>query len=172
MAGLTGKAMSRGWKPKTSWRAKLEQHHPNHGKIVVAPPRMAQGREDASMLIPLPRKVDALVREVPERSVALVSDMRARLARGAGAEIACPLTSGIFLKIVAETSEEDRAGGEAQPAPYWRMLKDGGGLNPKFPGGTAQQADRLAGEGHSIAKNRKGEPARVEGWEARQFLFD
>jgi len=32
-------------------------------------------------------------------------------------------------------------------------------------------ADRRAGEGHAIAKNRKDEPSRVEGWEARQFVF-
>ncbi len=171
------------WKPKTTWRAKLEQRHPGHGKVVTAPPRMASGRVDASMLIPSPRKVDALVRRVPKRSVALIADMRARLARDAGAELACPLTTGIFLKLVAETSEEDRAAAAAsgsgaadssahQPAPYWRLLKDGGALNPKFPGGAAQHASRLADEGHGIAANRKGEPARVAGWEARQFLFD
>jgi hypothetical protein len=113
--------------------------------------------------------------------------MRARLARDAGAELACPLTTGIFLKLVAETSEEDRAAAAAasgsgavasagssgahQPAPYWRLLKEGGALNPKFPGGAPRQAVRLADEGHGIAVNRKGEPARVEGWEARQFLF-
>ncbi len=111
------------WKPKTTWRAKLEQRHPGHGKVVTAPPRMASGRVDASMLIPSPRKVDALVREVPRRSIALIPDLRARLARDAGAELACPLTTGIFLKLVAETSEEDRAGGEAQPAPYWRYCR-------------------------------------------------
>ena len=54
----------------------------------------------------------------------------------------------------------------------WVFFGLGGRLNPKFPGGTPRQAERLADEGHGITANRKGEPARVEGWEARQFLFD
>ena len=34
--------------------------------------------------------------------------------------------------------------------PYWRTLKAGGELNPKFPGGVEAQRARLEAEGHII----------------------
>ena len=37
-----------------------------------------------------------------------MSNLRSRLAKDAGADIACPMTTGIFLKIVAFAAEENR----------------------------------------------------------------
>jgi len=34
--------------------------------------------------------------------------------------------------------------------PYWRTLKAGGELNPKFPGGLAVLRSRLQAEGHTV----------------------
>jgi hypothetical protein len=36
--------------------------------------------------------------------------------------------------------------------PYWRTLKAGGELNPKYPGGINNLRMRLAAEGHHIVK--------------------
>ena len=36
------------------------------------------------------------------------------------------------------------------PTPYWRTLKAGGELNPKYPGGIAAQREKLEAEGHTI----------------------
>jgi alkylated DNA nucleotide flippase Atl1 len=59
----------------------------------------------------------------------------------------CPLTTGIFLRIIAEAAEEfARAGGETV-APYWRVVRDDGAMIEKFPGGAKAQARRLAAEG-------------------------
>jgi len=35
-------------------------------------------------------------------------------------------------------------------APYWRVIKSDGSLNPKFPGGVQAQALHLKEEGHDI----------------------
>jgi len=40
-------------------------------------------------------------------------------------------------------------------APYWRVLKDDGSLNPKFPGGVKEQAKKLRAEGHRLDTSRK-----------------
>jgi hypothetical protein len=155
---------------KNSWRDKLEKIHPNHGRILACPEIWAKGKQDATMLIPVPINIDGLVRMIPEGYVTVMSDIRNRLAGDAGADMACPMTTGIFLKIVAETAEEER-GSELEPAPYWRLLKDGGKLNPKFPGGVDNHSARLIEEGHEILPNRKGEPTKVANFENSLYSF-
>ncbi len=39
--------------------------------------------------------------------------------------------------------------------PYWRTLKTGGELNPKYPGGIARLRKRLAAEGHRVVAKGK-----------------
>lgn len=69
-----------------------------------------------------------------------------------GPEIGCLLTSGIFAWIAAHAAvEETEAGGEGI-TPYWRTLKVGGELNPKYPGGIEAQKRLLESEGHRIVR--------------------
>ena len=49
--------------------------------------------------------------------------------------------------------------------PYWRVLKDDGRLNEKFPGGVEAQAARLEEEGHTIEPGRGKKPPKVKGFE-------
>ena len=44
--------------------------------------------------------------------------------------------------------------GKTSIAPYWRVVKDDGSLNPKFPGGVERQARRLRAEGLPVLKDR------------------
>jgi len=39
--------------------------------------------------------------------------------------------------------------------PYWRTLKTGGELNPKYPGGLEKQKGLLESEGHKVVLNGK-----------------
>lgn len=39
--------------------------------------------------------------------------------------------------------------------PWWRVLRKGGFLNPKYPGGTDRQAELLAAEGVRVSLLRK-----------------
>ena len=117
------------------------------------------------MLIPTPKLVDDLLRQVPKGRLVTVGEIRKRLARDFAADVTCPLTTGIFVRIVAEAAEEDRAGGRQQITPYWRVIKDDGSLNPKFPGGEQLQARYLRGEGASVAK--KGKRTVVKDFEKR-----
>lgn len=57
------------------------------------------------------------------------------------------MTTGIFVRIAAEAAEEDARAGAKSVTPYWRVLKEGGKLNEKFPKG---QAAKLRREGHRI----------------------
>ena len=139
-------------KSKLSWREKLEKDQ--QPKLVNVPPKMSRfGR--GKMLIPTPLLVDELVRRIPKGKLVTVSELRRKLAADFGADVTCPLTTGIFLRIAAEAAEEDRANGRRRITPYWRVVKDDGSLNPKFPGGEKQQSQWLQDDGLSVVQNGK-----------------
>jgi|JI10StandDraft_1071094.scaffolds.fasta_scaffold06639_5 alkylated DNA nucleotide flippase Atl1 len=117
------------------------------------PPRVEQVTESkgpafpiGKMLISSPRELDALIRRVPEGRVVTLGALRANLAKAHGADFTCPLTTGIFLRIVGEAAEEERAARGGDVAPYWRVVRDDGALIETLPGGTEAQARRLVAE--------------------------
>ena len=134
-----------------SWLPKLKPEQ--KAKIV----RERRGR----MLIPTPLLVARVVKRVPPGRLITAVTVRARLARAARADLTCPMTTGIFLNIVAGASEELMATGQPAVAPYWRVVMADGSLPPKFPAGTRVQARRLRDEGHRIARGRVADPERA-----------
>ncbi|MCJ7514423.1 MAG: MGMT family protein [Dehalococcoidia bacterium] len=152
-------------KMRKTWRQKLEEKHPEHGKVVDVPPKMQNRFLVGKMLIPKPLEIDALIQRIPEGKLATVFQIRDKLAEDAKANCCCPLTTGIFLRIVAEVAEEDLRNGKKYVTPYWRVIKAGGSLNERFPGGVQAQATRLEKEGHIIELNSGRKPPRVTNFE-------
>jgi len=118
-----------------------------------------------TMVIPSPTEVDEVMRRVPKGRLATISEIRACLAKKHGTDIACPMTTGIFAWIAAHAAEEARAEGQRDITPYWRTLKTGGELNPKYPGGIPALKRLLAAEGHKVT--REGKKHIVFGYEAK-----
>jgi len=143
---------------RKSWREKLEKSH-GLPKVVNDP----RGR--GKMLVPKPLDVDALIRRVRKGKLVTVTQIMKRLAKDFHADIACPMTTGIFIRIAAETAEEDLGKGKKQITPYWRVLKVNGSLNEKFPGGTKAQAARLKKEGHRIQPGKGKKPPKIKDFE-------
>ena len=99
-----------------------------------------------------PLAYDRIMKTIPYGKVVTVGEMRDHLARVNGADFTDPITAGIFVSIAAWASFQ-RTGNET---PYWRTLKAGGELNPKYPGGIEAQKEKLDAEGHTIIqKGRK-----------------
>lgn len=99
-----------------------------------------------------PLAYDRIMKTIPYGKVITVGEIRAYLARTNGADFTDPITAGIFVSIAAWASFQ-RTGDET---PYWRTLKAGGELNPKYPGGIEAQKEKLEAEGHTIIqKGRK-----------------
>jgi len=142
-------------KSKTPWREKLER--PQEPKIVPVPPKMARFGK-GKMLIPTPKLVDEVVRNVPKGKLVTVGEIRKKLAYDHAADVTCPLTTGIFVRIVAEAANEESLNGTKRVTPYWRVVRDNGELNPKFPGGVRQQSRYLREEGFSVVRNGKKPP--------------
>ena len=55
----------------------------------------------------------------------------------------------------ANAAEEALEEGRKRVTPYWRTLKTGGEVNPKYPGGVAAQRKLLEAEGHKTIKKGK-----------------
>jgi len=124
-------------------------------KIVTIPPKMQKRFGRGKMLIPCPLDVDALIRKIPKGKVATQGELREKLARAAGVEIACPITTGVFVRIAAEAAAEEARAGKARITPYWRVVRDDGALMENLPGGLAAQAEHLEAEGLRIDRSGK-----------------
>ena len=105
-----------------------------------------------TMVIPSPAEVDEAMRRVPKGKLATINEIRVCLAKKHGTDIACPMTTGIFAWIAAHAAEESRTADEKDITPYWRTLKTGGELNPKYPGGVPALKKLLAAEGHRVTR--------------------
>jgi len=153
-------------KTRKSWREKLADSKglPKVGKVTG---KMSKRWGEGRIVIPAPLEVDALMRQVPKGRVVTINELRAAVAAKHNADFACPLTTGIFSWIAAHAAAEAEAEGEKQITPYWRTLKNGGELNPKYPGGVASLAKRLRAEGHQVI--RKGKCSVV--WDYEKSLY-
>jgi hypothetical protein len=139
---------------KKSWREKLadDKDLPKVGKIEG---KMTTRWGTGTMVIPTPREVDAIMKLVPKGKLITINEIRAILGRKHSANVCCPITTGIFAWIAAHAAEEGIAAGEKKVTPYWRTLKSGGELNPKYPGGPEAIKQRLEAEGHRVIQKGK-----------------
>jgi hypothetical protein len=147
---------------KKTWREKL-QDDKDLPKTIPNPYKTEDARSSGTMLIPAPREVDALMRRVPRGKLTTIDELRTKLAAKHKATVTCPITTGIFAWIAAHAADEASSVCEADVTPYWRTLKKGGELNPKYPGGLDAIAARLKAEGHAIFQ--KGKRSFVHGFE-------
>ena len=124
-------------------------------KIVAIPPKMQKRFGRGKLLIPSPLDVEAAIRATPRGKIITQREIREKLAQAAGVNQACPIATGIFVRIVAEAAAEEAQAGKSRITPYWRVVRDDGSFNEKFPGGPSAQADHLEAEGHTIDRSGK-----------------
>jgi alkylated DNA nucleotide flippase Atl1 len=151
-------------KLRKSWREKLAD---SKGLPMVQEitPNMSQRWGTGTVVIPAPMEVDEIMKRVPRGKVITINEIRQVLARKHGASIGCPITTGIFAWVAAHAANEDEAEGKKKVTPYWRTLKSGGELNPKYPGGVEGQRARLEVEGHVVEPGRGKKSPRVKNFE-------
>ena len=139
---------------KKSWVEKLND---NKGlpKVVVITDEMSKRWGTGSVAIPAPLEVDGLMRRVPKGKLTTINEIREAVAKKHKATIGCPITTGIFAWVSANAAEELKQTGKTDITPYWRTLKVGGILNPKYPGGAEGQNKLLEKEGHKIIQKGK-----------------
>jgi hypothetical protein len=151
---------------RKTWREKLADSK-DLPKVQRIDGKLSQRWGRGTVVVPAPVEVDAVMKQVPRGKLITINEIRGLLAKKHGATIACPITTGIFAWIAARAAEEAAAEGQSDITPYWRTLKSGGELNPKYPGGIEQLRLMLQAEGHRIVP--KGRRLVVAGYE--QHLY-
>jgi hypothetical protein len=149
---------------RKTWREKLADSK-DLPKVVKITGKMTKRWGRGTCAIPAPREVDAIMRKVPDGKLITINEIRQTVAKRHKATIGCPITSGIFAWIAAHAAEEAALAGETEITPYWRTLKAGGELNPKYPGGVARLKSLLEAEGHRVVA--KGNKFVVVDYESR-----
>lgn len=78
----------------------------------------------STMLIATPAIVDEYIRQIPKGHFTDLKQMRKDLADTHNAEYCCPVTAGIFLRIVSENAHEELEKGKSinKITPFWRVM--------------------------------------------------
>ena len=148
-----------------SWREKLGNPPKGLPKVVSGSSKWEKRFGGKNVLIATPLLVDELIRKIVRGKLVTIRQIRERLARDFQADSTCPLTTGIFIRIVSEVAEEDLRMGKREITPYWRVVRDDGGLNDKYPGGVEAQASHLSEEGHQIEPSKGKKLPKVKDFE-------
>lgn len=107
---------------RKTWREKRESTKP---AIVKECPKDMMGmKAGQQMLIPSPSLIDETVRSIPRGELWDIPRLRTRLAEKSGADVSCPVTTGILLRVVLEAAHEDHCTGKTleEITPIWRIL--------------------------------------------------
>lgn len=78
----------------------------------------------SKMLIATPLIVDEYIRQIPKGHFTDIKQIRKDLAAEYKAQYTCPVTTGIFIRIVAEAAYEEYEKGKplSKITPFWRAL--------------------------------------------------
>lgn len=76
------------------------------------------------MLVATPLLVDAYIRDIPHGMTKTTPEMRDDLAAAEGCNGTCPMSTSIFVRMVAEAALEDIVDGKSisDVSPFWRMI--------------------------------------------------
>ncbi len=143
-------------KMRTPYEAKIVNELPA-GALNWGPP-------GATMVISTPLEIETYVRQIPKGKLATLVTLRNVIADQHGTTITCPVTTGIFLGMVARAAAEQEMMGAKRVTPWWRVIRTDGCLNEKFPGGPAEHERRLVAEGHVVETKGRSKRA-VTGFE-------
>lgn len=141
-------------KPNRSWREKLLDDK-DLPKVSVIEGKLSKRWGHGTCVIPAPREVNEVMKAVPKGRLITSKEIQAVLALKHKVTMACPLCCSIFAWIAANAAHEAETDGAKRITPYWRTLKSGGELNPKFPGRSLTLKARLETEGFRVITQGK-----------------
>ncbi len=89
---------------------------------------------DSCMFIATPGIIDRYIREIGFGRRVDTKTLRKDLALQHNADFTCPVTTGIFLRIVAEASYEEWQRGRSlkEITPFWRVIEPNSALAKKL----------------------------------------
>ncbi len=129
-----------------SWRDKLAENKQAVKKHIEK--GFAGMPAGCLMYISTPQEIDHCVRQLKSGEFIDNQHLRAILASRNGAEYTCPVTTGMFLRIVAEAAFEkfNKQGDMTGITPFWRAVTPGTPLARKLACGQPFIAAQRAAE--------------------------
>jgi alkylated DNA nucleotide flippase Atl1 len=154
--------------PKT-WREKL-QGYAHLPQVKAMPDALIARLGEGTIGLPSPRMVLKLMKSVPKGRLITMAELSDAVGQELQASCGCVVTTSIFAALVSQAAyEAEQADDKAHMAPFWRVLKNGGELNGKYPGGIEGLSERLEAEGHHVIQ--RGKRYFVQDFERRLFTL-
>lgn len=94
-------------------------------KKIVTMDKSVWGLKPGQKLVVLtPQIVDAYVKEIPVGETKTIDDLKSEMAALENCDATCPLSTAIFVRMVAEAALEDLKDGKpvAEVSPFWRLI--------------------------------------------------
>jgi hypothetical protein len=117
---------------KKTWTEKL--HCDKEPKIKRIDFNFADIPANSNMFIATPQIIDNYIKQIPKGKIVSVQTMRKDLAIENKADYTCPVTTGIFLRIVAEANFEkyQQTNSIKSITPFWRVVEPNSTLSEKL----------------------------------------
>jgi uncharacterized protein YbjQ (UPF0145 family) len=138
-------------KKPTDWRKRFGAAKAPH--VVMLHTDFAGVKAGNTMLISSPGEIANYLSRIPKDETRTMDRMRNELARKAGANAMCPVTTAIYLRVVAEVALADLAEGKRleQVVPFWRVVLPGSKVAQKLSCGPDHVAHLAALDGAAAA---------------------
>ena len=116
--------MSGSRKP-TDWRKRFDTAKPP--KTVVLHTDFAGIKAGTTMFIASPGLIANYIERIPRGETRSIARLRNELARRNKAQATCPVTTAIYLRVVAEVALTDLGAGKPvdRVIPFWRVVEPG-----------------------------------------------
>jgi hypothetical protein len=116
---------------KKTWAEKMKAKPPHH---VILEKDFAGIPKGSKLHISSPEEVAAELKTIPLGSIMSIQAFRRRLAEKNKCDATCPVSTSIFLRIVAEyTWEEFNSSNSIQGlAPFWRVVESSSPMAKKL----------------------------------------
>jgi hypothetical protein len=131
-------------KKPTDWRKRFAAAKDPH--VVMLHTDFAGVKAGNTMLISSPGEIANYVARIPQGETRTMDRLRNELARKAGANAMCPVTTAIYLRVVAEVALADLAEGKPldKVVPFWRVVLPGSKVAQKLSCGPDHVAHLIA----------------------------
>lgn len=108
--------------PKKTAREKLAVA--KQPKKVIMDKAWAGMKPGDRMFVATPQMVDAYIKDIPHGETRTIPEMRNDLAAAESCDATCPMSTSIFIRMVAEAALEDIAEGKtvSDVSPFWRVI--------------------------------------------------
>ncbi len=104
-------------------------------KVVILEKDFAGIRAGSSMFVATPKIVDEFINKMPYGRFITMPELRADLAIEYDCDATCPVSTAIFLRVVAEAALEhlEQGATTADITPFWRVVAPGDKISARLP---------------------------------------